>query len=380
MDKPTQFSHYDHFKELGSVAPFSDKLRLLHKLLREQHPFIDRIAIALYDDKTDQLRTFAWSSDERSPLTHYQSKMCDSPSLEEIVRKARPRLVNDMDIFSEGKNLHTQVLAQCEFRSSYTFPMYQDNKFLGFIFYNSVKKDAFDELMLNELDMVSHMLALIVSHEQDMLGTLQATVRSAMSFTHYRDPETADHIDRMSRYSRLIARELASEFDFDDVFVDHIFLFSPLHDIGKISIPDSILLKPGKLTEQEYDVMKKHASKGREIIDALLQNYRLDSVSYINVLRNIAEHHHEAYDGSGYPHGLSATDIPIEARIVAVADIFDALTSRRTYKEPWSNERAFNTLKEMAGIKLDARCVEVLIENEEKILHIQKSFQENSFG
>ena len=181
-------------------------------------------------------------------------------------------------------------------------------------------------------------------------------------------------------FSRLIARELADECGFDDQFVEHIFLFSPLHDIGKIGIPDSILLKPGELTCGEYEIMKTHACKGREIIDVLLEDYSLNSISYIKMLRNIAQHHHEAIDGSGYPDGLSAKEIPIEARIVAVADVFDALTSKRPYKPAWSNDKAFATMKSMAGIKLDARCVEVLIQNKEEIEQIQQTFQENAFG
>jgi HD-GYP domain-containing protein (c-di-GMP phosphodiesterase class II) len=184
----------------------------------------------------------------------------------------------------------------------------------------------------------------------------------------------------MAHYAQLIARHLAQRYDFDDQFVEHIFLFSPLHDLGKISIPDRILFKPGTLSAQEYEVMKTHAQRGREIIDSLLSNYGLDSVGYVRVLRNIAEYHHEAVDGSGYPEGLRAAQIPIEARIVAVADIFDALTSRRPYKEAWSNDRGFDTLRQMAGEKLDRDCVQALIEQREEVERIQRTYQENEYG
>ena len=126
--------------------------------------------------------------------------------------------------------------------------------------------------------------------------------------------------------------------------------------------------------------MKSHAVKGREMIDALLKNYGLDGIGYIDMLRNIAMHHHEAYDGSGYPTGLKAEKIPIEARIVSVADVFDALTSERPYKPAWDNDRAFQTLQDLAGHKLDARCVKVLIDNREEVEQIQHRFQENRFG
>ncbi len=374
------FGHQDQLRALDTSAPFGEKLRFLHSLLRQQHDFIDRVAVAIYDAKVDMLKTFAWSSEDQSPLTQYQSRLSDSKSLIEILEKGKPRVVNDMDIFSDGEHKHSQVLAKAGFGASYTLPMHKDGELLGFIFFNSFKKDVFQESLLNDLDMVGHMISLMVANEKTVLETLQATVRSAMNFTHHRDPETADHIDRMSRYSRLIARELADEYGFDDQYVEHVFLFSPLHDLGKIGIPDKILLKPGRLNEEEYELMKSHASKGREMIDTLLKNYGLEGIGYIDMLRNIAMHHHEAYDGSGYPEGLKADEIPIEARIVTVADVFDALTSQRPYKPAWENERAFQALRELSGTKLDARCVEVLIANREEVEQIQRRFQENRIG
>lgn len=374
------YSHVDPLQKLGDKVTLVEKLKLLHEFLKAQHPFIDRIAIALYDSSTDTLKTFIWSSEQESPLTHYQSKMSNSPSLVDIAETTNPRVVNNMDIFSDGQNKHTRLLSKNHFGSSYTFPMYQDGHFLGFTFFNSFEKNAFQQSILNQLDMAAHILALIVSHEHDVIETLQATIKSAMHFTHHRDPETASHIDRMSRFSKIIAEELASRHKFTDEFVEHIFLFSPLHDIGKISIPDNVLLKPGKLTPEEFDVMKEHAQRGREIIEALLEDFSLESVNHIDILKNIAQCHHEACDGSGYPLGLTKEQIPIEARIVAVADIFDALTSARPYKEAWSNDKAFETVQNMAGTKLDEECVAALIKNRKEIESIQEQFKENSIG
>jgi HD-GYP domain-containing protein (c-di-GMP phosphodiesterase class II) len=374
------FSHIDPLHKLGSNVTLVEKLKLLHQFLKAQHPFIDRIAVALYDSSTDLLKTFIWSGEEENSLTHYQSKMANSPSLVEIVETTNPRIVNNMDIFSNGQNKHTRLLTREHFGSSYTFPMYQDGHFFGFTFFNSFEKEAFQESILSQLDMAAHILALIVSHEHDVIETLQATIKSAMHFTHHRDPETANHIDRMSRFSQLIAQELANKHGFSDDFVEHIFLFSPLHDIGKISIPDSVLLKPGKLTAEEFAVMKEHAQRGREIIEALLEDFSLDSVNHIDILKNIAQCHHEACDGSGYPQGLTKEQIPIEARIVAVADIFDALTSSRPYKEAWTNDKAFDAIQAMAGNKLDADCVDALVKNREEVEIIQAQFKENSIG
>jgi HD-GYP domain-containing protein (c-di-GMP phosphodiesterase class II) len=374
------FAHEDSLKALQSKASLSEKLRFLHDTLRERYDFIDRIAITVYDAQLDLLKTFAWSSEDRSPLTNYQYKLSESESLMEILQRGQPRVVNDLAVFAGAGGHHSQVINRSGYSSSYTTPMYKEDDFIGFIFFNSTRKHVFTEPVLADLDMVAHMLSLMVSCEKMVLETLQATVRSAMHFTHHRDPETAEHIDRMARYSRLIARDLAEEYQLDDQFVEHIFLFSPLHDLGKIGIPDEILLKPGRLDEREFALMKTHAQRGKDLIDELLRNYGLDGVGYVDMLRNIALHHHENVDGSGYPGGLRAEDIPIEARIVSVADVFDALTSERPYKKAWDNDRAFQALRDMAGHKLDRRCVEILIIHRDEVEEIQRRFQENRFG
>lgn len=374
------FSHIDHLEALNKKLSLSEKLDNIRNALLEHNPFIDRIAVAIYDPGTDMLKTLAYSSDIPISLVHYQAKMRDATSLCEILKAGKPRIVNDLTIFAGSTHEYSKKLLDHGFRSSYTHPIIFEENFYGFIFYNSCKKDVFTERVLTELDMCSHLIMLLVVNEWSNINTLTATIRSALHMTHFRDPETGGHIARMSRFSRLIATELADQYGFNDQLIEHIFLFSPLHDLGKIAIPDKILLKPGKLTEAEYEIMKTHARKGREMIDDLLNNYNLNCFQYIDILRNIAEHHHEAYNGSGYPSGLEAGDIPIEARIVAVADVFDALTSKRPYKEAWSNDRAFSMLKQLSGVQLDSECVDALIKNRTEVEHIQNTFKEDVYG
>ena len=126
--------------------------------------------------------------------------------------------------------------------------------------------------------------------------------------------------------------------------------------------------------------MRTHAHKGREIIDSMLLDHGLDSFENINILLNIAEYHHEAVNGTGYPHGLTGNQIPLEARIVAVADVFDALTSKRPYKEAWSNHDAYAMLQRLAGGQLDKECVDALIANKEQVETIQHEFAEDEIG
>ena len=192
-------------------------------------------------------------------------------------------------------------------------------------------------------------------------------------------PETGSHLTR-KHATAVDRRSTAEKYNLDDAYIEHIFMFSPLHDIGKISIPDSILLKPGRLDDQERTIMNTHAQKGRDMIDDIVMNFGFNSIDHINILRNIAEFHHEAVNGTGYPSGKKGQEIPLEARIVAVADVFDALTSQRPYKEAWSNQKAFDMLKQMAGTQLDSDCVNALINNEKAIESIQQQFKENIYG
>jgi len=180
-----------------------------------------------------------------------------------------------------------------------------------------IEKNVFDETTLHYLDMVGHLLSLLVIHEMSTTRGLYAIVKTAANITLHRDVETGAHLDRMSNFARLIAKEVAKKYRLNDELVEHIFLFSPLHDIGKIGISDSILLKAGKLTEAEFDTMKTHASKGGEIVDMMLKNLGFDEFPHAEILRNIALYHHEAINGSGY-NGLMDEEIPIEAKIVAV--------------------------------------------------------------
>ncbi|HET6370754.1 MAG TPA: HD domain-containing phosphohydrolase, partial [Nitrospiria bacterium] len=260
--------------------------------------------------------------------------------------------------------------------SSYTLPMYANDVFFGFVFFDSFQKGAFRPEVLDDLDLFGRLVSLVVINDLTSIRTMLATVKAARDMTAFRDTELGAHLDRMAHYSRLIAKEMAEKHGFDDEFIEHVFLFSPLHDIGKIGMPDSILQKAGKLSDAEYEVMKTHAEKGRQIIDSMLRDFGLDAVQHIEILRNIAEYHHEAVNGMGYPHGIHGKEIPIEARIIAVADIFDALTSLRPYKKAWSNEAAFGLLRQLAGKRLDEECVEALIRSADAIEEVQQRFRD----
>jgi response regulator RpfG family c-di-GMP phosphodiesterase len=177
----------------------------------------------------------------------------------------------------------------------------------------------------------------------------------------YKDEDTGSHILRVANYAKLIAGILGESETSQDV----IYHSSALHDIGKIGIPDSILLKPARLDEKELKVMKTHTTNGHGILEHSASSYLLTGAM-------IALTHHERYDGSGYPMGLAGSDIPLYGRIVCIADVFDALTTKRPYKEPWSLERAFSLLVEQRGRQFDPALVDAFVCNSSSVENIYR--------
>ncbi|WP_286234995.1 response regulator [Thalassotalea sediminis] len=183
--------------------------------------------------------------------------------------------------------------------------------------------------------------------------------------SEFKDNETGMHVVRMSHYAKIIA--LA--YGFSKARADMLLHTAPMHDVGKIGIPDHIMLKPGKLTEEEFKVMKTHPEIGVEILGE-------DDSELISLAKVVALTHHEKWDGTGYPKGLKGEKIPIEGRIVALADVFDALTSKRPYKEAWSIEDTMRFMKEQSGKHFEPKLVELLEQELDKILSIKNAYQD----
>lgn len=191
------------------------------------------------------------------------------------------------------------------------------------------------------------------------------TVMRLCKAAEFRDPETGAHILRMAHYSRLIAQRLGFSTEDQDLLLEA----APMHDIGKVGIPDRILLKPGRLTPEEFEVMKQHATLGFDLLQG-------SSSRMLQVGAEIARGHHEKFDGTGYPAGLVGEEIPIFSRIVAVADVFDALTSERPYKKAWSLPEAVNHLRASAGRHFDPQVVEAFLGAWDEVLAIRTQYQD----
>jgi response regulator RpfG family c-di-GMP phosphodiesterase len=197
----------------------------------------------------------------------------------------------------------------------------------------------------------------------DVVAQERETIFCLAKAAEYRDPETGAHILRMAHYSRHIARCMGLSVDQQDLLLQA----APMHDIGKVGTPDVILLKPGKLTEAEFEIMKQHAVIGHEILIA-------GRSQLMQVAAEIAYTHHEKFDGSGYPRGLAGQAIPLFGRIVAVADVFDALTSVRPYKKAWPIEKAREFLHSGRGQHFDPACVDAFLTDWNQVLEIRQRF------
>lgn len=209
-------------------------------------------------------------------------------------------------------------------------------------------------------DEVKRATSMIVAREQETIIRLSRAAE-------YRDWETGSHILRMSQYARIIATHLG----LPEAQRESISLATPMHDIGKIGVPDYILLKPGRLDDGEFAIMKNHTIIGYQILHD-------SSSDLLRLAAEIAISHHERFDGSGYPRGLRGTDIPLSGRIVAVADVFDALTSNRPYKREWQLESAVATMTQDSGTHFDPDCVSAFIKGLDAIIAVRTELRDES--
>ena len=231
---------------------------------------------------------------------------------------------------------------------------------LCYIYYNDlVQEDIQSELKENQnkiFDMQNH------------------TISGLANLIENRDTETGGHVARTSAIVKILATDTKNAGYYtdiiDDNYIDLLYKSAPLHDVGKILVSDTILIKPGKLTKEEYEMMKKHATFGGKVVREILTG--VTDEEYLKFASDIATFHHERYHGSGYPYGLVGNDLPLSARIMAIADVVDALVSKRCYKEPIPFDEAIEIIKSESGTHFDPILVKMFIDNKEKYVNLSK--------
>ncbi len=357
----------------------AERLACFHDEVKRDFDGINRIAIAIYDSATDILKSFVHSSEGDNPFEHTVARLSDLKPLALLAKTGARRVINDLDAHVPSTPAHLRRLVAAGYRSSWCVPIFHKGTFHGFVFFNSFQAGYFTPQVLQRLRPVAEVVSLHTIMELDAVRMIQAAVKTVRQISRARDEETGAHLERMARYTRLIALRLAPRRGLSDEWVEFLYQFSPLHDVGKIAVPDQVLFKPARLEPDEFEIMKGHVAKGIEIVDTMADTFRITGAPYVRVLRNVVAHHHESIDGTGYPHGLAGEAISLEGRIVAVADVFDALTSVRPYKRAWTVEEAFGFLTEQSGKKFDPDAVEILKNSVSAIADIKSQFAETEF-
>jgi len=303
-------------------------------------------------------------------------RLPESETLGDTLHTHQARAINDLRSHAQTDRF-LRTLAENDFGSALLLPLNTASREGVILVFATEAEQAYSaehlELLSNIAAQVSSGFDKTIGLETMVISTLQGLAKLAES----RDPETGDHLTRMSLYSAILAEELGKEAAYREqinpTYVRDIFYFAPMHDIGKVGIEDGILLKPGRLDPEERREMERHPVIGAEVLRRCESQMNHIGYSVFQVGIEIAEAHHEKYDGNGYPYGLAGEAIPLSARIVAAADVFDALTSRRPYKEAWTIDQAMSLMHDEAGRHFDPKVVAALERALPRVLEIYES-------
>jgi response regulator RpfG family c-di-GMP phosphodiesterase len=366
-------------ENISNNASFTETLNFINETFSAYIPY-NYIGIALIDEDKKLLRASYGVADEN--IVGLPENLVGSTwpindtSLENLLQTGEARIINDLEEYTAGRPIkqYNVAILEAGIRASITLPLKVSGEPVGVIFFSSNQKNVYNEEHLKFLKSLVNSIAISFNQNIFINDVLYSSVLALAKLAEARDEDTGEHLTRMKFYSRAIAELLYENNLYTDEitmeYIDNIERFSPLHDIGKVGIRDGILLKPSKLTEEEFDEMKQHTKFGADVLRTAEVNMQKRGKSLFNMGIEIAESHHEKWDGSGYPYGKKEKEIPLSARIVAVADVFDALTSKRPYKEPFSLEVSFGILEEGRGKHFDPDIIDILLANQDRIVWI----------
>lgn len=245
-----------------------------------------------------------------------------------------------------------------------------------------ISQIIFPEILISSLVPAFSLIALYINIEDPVLRRMEnynsEIVTSFATLVESRDSSTGSHVKRTKSYVKILLDEIKTNNLYSSImtkdFEDKMMNAAPMHDIGKISIPDTILQKPGKLTDEEYSVMKKHSVLGGEIIQEIFKD--MDDKEFLNIAYDVTRYHHEKWNGNGYPEGLVGKEIPFSARIMAIADVFDAISAKRCYRDAMPLEKCFAIIKEGKGVDFDPVLTDLFLNAREKVEKVCKESQE----
>lgn len=363
--------------QISSVKSLNN---LLDTIVRKARDITNADAGSLYLKEGKNLRFIIAQNDTLNNTQTFNTLMPSDKSSIAGYTAETGRTVNIEDVYEIGEQYPFDYNRDFDRKNKYrcksmlVVPMKDsEDNVIGVIqLINAMDKDgniiSFPSELENPVNSFASMAAVSVKNMQLKDNIKQAyldTIYRLSVAAEFKDTDTGLHIRRMSKYSELICRYLGCSDDFCEL----ILYASPLHDVGKIGIPDSILTKPAKLDDDEWKTMKTHTTMGYEILAD--SDYEL-----INTAASIALHHHERFDGTGYPNGLSGENIPLEGRIVSLADVFDALSSKRPYKDPWPLDKILSVIHEENDKQFDSSIIDAFDNALDDILAVRDEMQE----
>lgn len=370
-------------ENMNNDVSFEGILNYIYSTFSEFIPYV-HIGIALLKDNGKMLEASYGISDPK--LSDLPKKLVgikaevSSTSLENIITNGTPRVINDLEKYVVNKDVeYNRILLDAGIKSSISLPLKVNDKPIGIIFFSNVKRNIYKDEHIEFLKTLSNSIAISLNKNIFIDEMLYSTLLALTKMAEARDEDTADHLDRMTAYSVKITEFLLKDKQYEEEinvpFLKGIERFSPMHDIGKVGIKDGVLLKPGKLTTYEYEEMKKHVAYGSDVLRTAESNIAKQKHSMFKMGIEIVEGHHEKWDGSGYPFKKTGYEIPLSARIVAVADVFDALTSKRPYKEAYGFEESMNYIIEGSGHHFDPAIIESLNNHKDELYELYLNFQ-----
>ena len=378
----------DGFKEtleltenINSSDSFTESLEHIYHSFKNILPYT-YIGIALLkDNQKNVVASYGYSENKHDQLAENligHEVALSETSLEQIMLIREPRIINDLDAYFINRPIkkYSRTILDHGIQSSITLPLQSNGKPIGFIFFSSDTKHVYENRHIEYLKIISNSIALSFQKNIYIDELIYTSILALAKLSEARDEDTGDHLLRISRYVSVLANELKKLPKYKDIitaeFVANLVKFSPMHDIGKVGIPDAILLKPAKLTPEEFEIMKTHTEYGANVLMEAEQNINKLGRSLFHMGVEIAQNHHEKYDGTGYPKGLRGEDIPLSARIIAIADVFDALMSKRPYKEPFSVEKTLKIINDGKGFHFDPDVVDAFNNVKDAMLSLHK--------
>ena len=373
-----------------------DIFNTLNVILRQIIPF-NRLTLTSLERGEDTVMTKLVASDRNVLLDGDIQISLNESSLKEVSEKKQVLNIQNLQTYYRDHPTSTssRLLLEEGMMSSLVLPLIANNETRGFLLFASEEPEAFNDEHISFLQSIVGQISLSIQRgellyeieqhtrnledlvnlrTQEVLKTQKTTIFALSRLAETRDTETGNHLERMRNYSVMLAQILKYEGDHDEItsqYLRDLYDSSILHDIGKVGIADVILLKEGFLNEAEMQVMKGHTLIGYEALNSASKD--LGSDSFLKMAMDVIRHHHEQWDGNGYPDGLKGDEIPLAARIVAIADVYDALTSRRPYKEAYTHEESVRIMKEEAS-RFDPEIFKVFIDNAIEFNKIKNRF------